>query len=80
MKKPTESESGAFSQSWASNFALFTSKIKKKNAFFIDQSAFSNFALYVVARLGQFQQLLKTLVILILNFTPLHAITYTNFP
>ena len=30
------------------------------------------------ARLGQFQQLLKTQVILILNFTRPHAITYTN--
>ena len=30
------------------------------------------------ARLGQFQQLLKTRVILILNFTRPHAITYTN--
>ena len=28
-------------------------------------------------RLGQFQQLLKTQVILILNFTRPHAITYT---
>ena len=33
----------------------------------------------VAARLGQFQQLLKTRVILILNFTRPHAITYTNF-
>ena len=58
---------------------LLSSQAKlRKNAFLIDQSAFSNFALYVVARLGQFQQLLKTLVILILNFTPPHAITYTN--
>ena len=32
----------------------------------------------VAARLGQFQQLLKTRVILILNFTRPHAITYTN--
>ena len=32
----------------------------------------------VAARLGQFQQLLKTQVILILNFTRPHAITYTN--
>ena len=32
----------------------------------------------LVARLGQFQQLLKTRVILILNFTRPHAITYTN--
>ena len=29
-------------------------------------------------QLGQFQQLLKTQVILILNFTRPHAITYTN--
>ena len=33
----------------------------------------------VAARLGQFQQLLKTRVILILNFTRPHAITYTNY-
>ena len=32
----------------------------------------------VAARLGQFQKLLKTRVILILNFTRPHAITYTN--
>ena len=32
----------------------------------------------VAARLGQFQQLLKTPVILILNFTRPRAITYTN--
>ena len=32
----------------------------------------------VAARLGQFQQLLKTQVILIFNFTRPHAITYTN--
>ena len=32
----------------------------------------------VTARLGQFQQLPKTRVILILNFTRPHAITYTN--
>ena len=32
----------------------------------------------VAARLGQFQQLLKTRVILILNFTRPHAITYTK--
>ena len=32
----------------------------------------------VAARLGQFQQLLKIRVILILNFTRPHAITYTN--
>ena len=32
----------------------------------------------VATRLGQFQQLLKTRVILILNFTRPHAITYTN--
>ena len=32
----------------------------------------------VAARLGQFQQLLKTQVILILNFTRPHAITYAN--
>ena len=32
----------------------------------------------VAVRLGQFQQLLKTQVILILNFTRPHAITYTN--
>ena len=32
----------------------------------------------VAARLGQFQQLLKRRVILILNFTRPHAITYTN--
>jgi hypothetical protein len=32
----------------------------------------------VAARLGQFQQLLKTRVILILNFTRPHAITYIN--
>ena len=31
----------------------------------------------VAARLGQFQQLLKTRVILILNFTRPRAITYT---
>ena len=30
----------------------------------------------VAARLGQFQQLLKTRVILILNFTRPHALTY----
>jgi len=34
--------------SWASNFALFTGRIKKK--FFIDQSAFSNFALHVISK------------------------------
>ena len=34
----------------------------------------------VAARLGQFPQLLKTRVILILNFTRPHAITYTKFP
>ena len=33
----------------------------------------------VAARLGQFQQLPKTRVILILNFTRPHAITYTYF-
>ena len=33
----------------------------------------------VASRLGQFQQLLKTRVILILNFTRPHAITYTNY-
>ena len=32
----------------------------------------------VTARLGQFQELLKTQVILILNFTRPHVITYTN--
>ena len=32
----------------------------------------------VAARLEQFQQLLKTQVILILNFTRPHAINYTN--
>ena len=32
----------------------------------------------VTQRLGQFQQLLKTRVMLILNFTRPHAITYTN--
>ena len=32
----------------------------------------------VAARLGQFQQPLRTRVILILNFTRPHAITYTN--
>ena len=32
----------------------------------------------VAARLGQFQRLLKTQVILILNFTRPHGITYTN--
>ena len=32
----------------------------------------------VAARLGQFQKLLKTSLILILNFTRPHAITYTN--
>ena len=32
----------------------------------------------VAPRLGQFQQLLKTRVILILSFTRPHAITYTN--
>ena len=32
----------------------------------------------VATRLGQFQQLLKTRVILIQNFTRPHAITYTN--
>ena len=58
---------------------LVSSQAKwRKNSFFIDKSAFSNSGLYVVARLGQFQQLLKRLVILILNFTPPHAITYTN--
>ena len=31
-----------------------------------------------VARLGQFQQLLKTHVILILNFSRPHAITFSN--
>ena len=31
-----------------SNFAIFTGKIKK-NTLFIDQSAFSNFALYVIS-------------------------------
>ena len=34
----------------------------------------------VAARLGQFQQLLKTRVILILNFTRPRVITYTNYP
>ena len=34
-------------QSWASNFALFT-KQDLKNTLFIDQSAFSNFARYVI--------------------------------
>ena len=34
----------------------------------------------VAVRLGQFQQLLKTRVILILNFTRPRAITYTNPP
>ena len=33
----------------------------------------------VTARLGQFQQLLKTQVLLILNFIRPHAITYTNW-
>ena len=32
----------------------------------------------VAARLGQFQKLLKTHVILILNFTRTHAITFPN--
>ena len=32
----------------------------------------------LVARLGQFQQLLNTQMILILNFTRPHTITYTN--
>ena len=32
----------------------------------------------VAQRLGQFQQLLKTHVILIINFTRPHAITYTS--
>ena len=32
----------------------------------------------VAAWLGQFQQILKTRVILIFNFTRPHAITYTN--
>ena len=32
----------------------------------------------VAVRLGKFLQLLKTRVILILNFTRPHAITYTN--
>ena len=32
----------------------------------------------VAAQLGQFHQLLKTRVIIILNFTRPHAITYTN--
>ena len=40
-------------------------------------SEVANIAL-VATRLGQFQQLLKTRVILILNFTRPHAITYTN--
>ena len=35
-------------QPWVSNFALFTSKIKKKNTLFIGQSAFGNFGLYVI--------------------------------
>ena len=35
-------------QSWASNFALFTKQNYEKNNLFIDQSAFSNFALYVI--------------------------------
>ena len=34
----------------------------------------------VAARLGKFQQLLKTRVILILNFTRPHTITYTKPP
>ena len=34
----------------------------------------------VAAQLRQFQQVLKTCVILILNFTRPHAITYTNDP
>ena len=38
---------------------------------------FRNFALYVV-NIGQFKQLLKTRVILILNFTRPHTITYTK--
>ena len=38
---------------------------------------FRNFALYVV-NIGQFKQLLKTRVILILNFTRPHRITYTK--
>ena len=33
----------------------------------------------VAQRRGQFQQLLKTQVILIVNFTRPHAITYTNW-
>jgi len=33
----------------------------------------------VAACLGQFQQLLKTQVILFFNFTRPHEITYTNF-
>ena len=33
----------------------------------------------VTARLGQFQQLLKTQVLLILNFIRPHAITHTNW-
>ena len=35
-------------QSGVSNFALGERKIKKKNALCFDQSAFSNFALYVI--------------------------------
>ena len=45
-----EREFLALDQSWASNFALFSSKIKKKYLF-IDQSAFSNFAPFVIKRL-----------------------------
>ena len=33
----------------------------------------------LAGRLGQFQTLLKARVILILNFTRPHAITYTNY-
>ena len=35
-------------QSEVSNFALGEGKIKEKNALCFDQSAFSNFALYVI--------------------------------
>ena len=38
---------------------------------------FRNFALYVV-NIGQFKQLLKTRVILILNFTRPYSISHTN--
>ena len=65
MKKPTKCRNGVLSlrsanqeqvfsplyQSGVSNFALVERAKLTKNALFIDQSAFSNFALYVIIRI-----------------------------